>query len=71
MGTLKSEFTKVFSVNENDVIVFMNLAIPYFGELNFFRNLKCKKYIFYRAGYYRKNFKFNKYFGLEELKKEE
>lgn len=64
LKTLKDEFTKGFKVHEDDVIVFMNLAFPYFNELDFFRNLKCKKYIVHRAGYYRKDLKFNKYFGL-------
>ena len=71
LKTLKDEFTRAFKVHEDDVIVFMNLAFPYFNELDFFRNLKCRKYIVHRAGYYRKNLKFNKYFGLEELKSEE
>ena len=71
LKTLKDEFTRGFKVHEDDVVVFMNLAFPYFNELDFFRNLKCKKYIVHRAGYYRKDLKFNKYFGLEELKTEE
>ena len=41
LNALKTEFTNAFKVNSDDVIVFMNLAFPYFQELDFFRKLQC------------------------------
>ena len=74
LKSLKDEFTRNFSIHEDDVLVFMNLAIPYFKELEFFRGINCKKYIIHRAAYNRhiqnqkiKGYSFKKYFGLEEL----